>query len=68
MPVAGDCSPTEGNAEPASTFLSPVARDYPSRALHGFFMPGGASTVPSKNEDQRAQQIAEVTFLFCTTY
>jgi hypothetical protein len=43
MPVADDCSPSEGKAEPASTFLSPVTRDYPSRTLRGFFMPGGAS-------------------------
>jgi hypothetical protein len=54
MPVADDCSPSEGEAEPASTFLSPVARDYPSRALRGFFMPGGASTVPSKNRREHA--------------
>jgi hypothetical protein len=56
MPVADDCSPSEGEAEPASTFLSPVARDYPSRALRGFFMPGGASTVPSKNSWKRAPE------------
>src|SRR5258708_860582 len=30
---------TEGRAAPVATFLSPVARDYPSRALGGFFMP-----------------------------
>jgi hypothetical protein len=29
----------EGRAAPVATFLSPVARDYPSRALGGFFMP-----------------------------
>lgn len=39
MPVARDCSQSEGEAEPASAFLSPVARDYPSRALRRFFMP-----------------------------
>ena len=39
MPVARDCSQSEGKPEPASVFLSPVARDYPSRALRGFFMP-----------------------------
>ena len=30
---------TEGRAAPITTHLSPVARDYPSRALSGFFMP-----------------------------
>jgi hypothetical protein len=39
MPVFRDCSQSEGKAEPASAFLSPVARDYPSRALRRFFMP-----------------------------
>ena len=39
MPVFRDCSRSEGEAEPASAFLSPVARDYPSRALRRFFMP-----------------------------
>ena len=39
MPVFRDYSQSEGEAEPASAFLSPVARDYPSRALRGFFMP-----------------------------
>jgi hypothetical protein len=29
----------EGFAAPAAANLSPVARDYPSRALGGFFMP-----------------------------
>ena len=36
LPVA---RATEGRAAPVATFLSPVARDYPSRALGGFFMP-----------------------------
>ena len=29
----------EGRAAPITALLSPVARDYPSRALSGFFMP-----------------------------
>jgi hypothetical protein len=29
----------EGAAAPAATTLSPVARDYPSRAFEGFFRP-----------------------------
>jgi hypothetical protein len=29
----------KGRAAPVATFLSPVARDYPSRALSRFFMP-----------------------------
>ena len=39
MPLFRDCSQLEGEAEPASAFLSPVARDYPSRALRRFFIP-----------------------------
>ena len=66
MPVFRDCSQSEGEAEPASAFLSPVARDYPSRALHRFFHAGGASTVPSKNRGKRAQAPGEVTALFLT--
>ena len=37
MPDRGDHSPAEERAEPASTIFSPVARDYPSCALSGFF-------------------------------
>ena len=36
LPVA---RATEGRAAPVAADLSPVARDYPSRALGGFFMP-----------------------------
>ena len=36
LPVA---RATEGKAAPVATILSPVDRDYPSRALGGFFMP-----------------------------
>ncbi len=36
LPVA---RATEGRASPINALLSPVARDYPSRALGGFFMP-----------------------------
>ena len=39
----------EGRATPAVADLSPVARDYPSRALDGFFMPPRISTVLSRN-------------------
>jgi hypothetical protein len=68
MPWICDCSPTKGKTEPASAFLSPVARDYPNRALRRFFHAGGASTVPSKNGRKRSQAPGEVTFLFFTTY
>ena len=68
MPWICDCSPTKGKTEPASAFLSPVARDYPSRALHRFFHAGGASTVPSKNRGERVRASGEVTFLFFTSY
>jgi hypothetical protein len=36
LPVA---RATEGRTSPINALLSPVARDYPSRALGGFFMP-----------------------------
>jgi hypothetical protein len=37
MPERGDHSPAKEKAEPASAIFSPVARDYPSRVLGGFF-------------------------------
>jgi hypothetical protein len=37
--VVGDCSPSQGQVEPASTNLCPVARDYPSRAVDWVFQP-----------------------------
>ena len=40
--AVNDCSLTEGLIEPASINLSPVARDYPSRALEGVFQIGRA--------------------------
>ena len=33
MPRVGGCPLSEGEVEPASTNLCPVAREYPSRAL-----------------------------------
>jgi hypothetical protein len=37
--VPGAYRYAEGIAAPAATILSPVARDYPSRAFEGFFRP-----------------------------
>lgn len=37
MPEAARAA--EGRAAPVAANLSPVARDYPSRAFGGFFMP-----------------------------
>ena len=68
MPWICDCSPTKGKTEPASALLSPVARDYPNRALRRFFHAGGASTVPSKNRGNRGRDPGKVTVLFFTTY
>jgi len=38
----------EGRAAPAAAFLSPVAREYPSRALEGFFRPSRAKRTPAR--------------------
>jgi len=38
MPVTA-VARVEGRAAPAAAVLSPVARDYPSRAFNGFFIP-----------------------------
>ena len=54
MPVSGDCSPAQERAEPASANFSPVARDYPSRALSDFFQDRCTATVLSRNEREHA--------------
>ena len=54
MPVSGDCSPAQERAEPASANFSPVARDYPSRALSNFFQDRCTATVLSRNENEDA--------------
>jgi hypothetical protein len=52
MPLRGDRSPAEERAEPASTIFSPVARDYPSRAIGGFFRSAALAAVLSRNGDE----------------
>jgi hypothetical protein len=54
MPVSGDHSPAQERAEPASANFSPVARDYPSRALSDFFQDRCTATVLSRNEKEHA--------------
>jgi hypothetical protein len=54
MPVSGDHSPAQERAEPASANFSPVARDYPSRALSDFFQDRCTATVLSRNEEKDA--------------
>ena len=54
MPVSGDHSPAQERAEPASAAFSPVAREYPSRALGGFFQDRCTATVLSRNEEEDA--------------
>ena len=54
MPERGDHSPAKEKAEPASTVFSPVARDYPSRALSDFFQDRCTATVLSRNEEEDA--------------
>ena len=68
MPFIRDCSQTKGKAEPASAFLSPVARDYPSRALRRFFMPAALRLFHQRTRANVRRCAANVTVLFCTTY
>jgi len=65
---ARDCSQSEGTAEPASTALSPVARDYPSRALRGFFMPATPRLFHQRTGRNVGRASRNVTVLFCTSY
>jgi len=68
MPASRDCSRSEGRAEPASANLSPVARDYPSRALRGFFMPATPRLFHQRTGGNVVRADPIVTALFCTTY
>jgi hypothetical protein len=56
MPFIHDCSQTKGQAEPASAYLSPVARDYPNRALRGFFMPTALRAARHAKERARGRR------------
>jgi|SRR5208283_3905745 len=64
MPFVRDCSPTKGKAEPASAFLSPVARDYPSRALHRFFIPAALRLFHQRTGDNVVGLPAKSRFCF----
>jgi hypothetical protein len=55
MPLRGDRSPAEERAEPASAIFSPVARDYPSRAIGGFFRSAALAAV-SRSEHHGKEQ------------
>ncbi len=68
MPAGRDRSRSEGKAEPASANLSPVARDYPSRALRGFFMPATPRLFHQRTGANVVRGSGDVTALFCTTY
>ena len=68
MPFIHDCSQTKGQAEPASAYLSPVARDYPNRALRGFFMPTALRLFHQRTGRNVGRAPGEVTTLFYTTY
>ena len=68
MPTSRDCSQSEGKTEPASANLSPVARDYPSRALRGFFMPATPRLFHQRTGANVVRRSRVVTVLFCTTY
>ncbi len=68
MPASRDCSRSEGMAEPASANLSPVARDYPSRALRGFFMPTAPRLFHQRTGATVVPHASVVTVLFCTSY
>ena len=68
MPASRDCSRSEGKTEPASANLSPVARDYPSRALRGFFMPATPRLFHQRTGANVGRGPRIVTVLFCTSY
>src|SRR6185312_4141755 len=54
----------EGTATPVAADLSPVARDYPNRALGWFFHALRAATVLSRNMAKLAVDLWQVTVLF----
>lgn len=58
----------EGTATPVAADLSPVARDYPNRALGWFFHALRAATVLSRNTAKLAVDLRQVTVLFLATY
>jgi hypothetical protein len=53
----------KGRAAPAATFLSPVARDYPSRALGGFFRPPRCDCSIKERDDDAFRECARKDFL-----
>lgn len=65
--AVGDCSPSQGQVEPASTNLCPVARDYPSRAVDRVFQPFRAAAVLSRNVISIGYSPGKVTELFLTS-
>ena len=65
MPVRAVAA-MEGRAAPAAAFLSPVARDYPSRALDGFFRPPRCDCSIKEREDVASACGKEKCFLFTT--
>ena len=56
MPPLAISRGAEGTAEPASTTLSPVARDHPSPRFRRVFHAAVRLTVLSRNEDKRAAE------------
>jgi hypothetical protein len=55
MPRHAIARAAEGTAEPASTTLSPVARDYPSPRFQRVFHAAVRLAVLSRNEDESAK-------------
>jgi len=57
----------EGRATPVVATLSPVARDYPSRAFSDVFQAAAHSTVLSRNEADSATAERSLKLLFSTS-
>src|SRR5687768_11725256 len=60
-------SPLEGTATPVVAYLSPVARDYPSRAINDVFQAAAHSTVLSRNDTDSATAARSLKLLFSTS-
>jgi hypothetical protein len=67
MPERGDHSPAEERAEPASTIFSPVARDYPSRALSGFFSSAALRLFYQGTRNKMRYYVRKIKDFFFTT-
>ena len=59
MPVRAITRTQKGTAEPASTLLSPVARDYPSPRFRQVFQAAVRLAVLSRNEENHGRLLPQ---------